>query len=198
MNAFGQMLLFLTVTALVQNLVLTAGFGTSIMLRIVRRPGDIWIFGGLLTGFSVLTVLIFYPIDVFMGTGWTSKILRPAVIIVIAAALYLAAALVTRHWLPRVHQRIQRLMPLAALNNVVVGVALVVNHQFEVGVLSAVGLALGSCLGFLLLSWLTAEGMERLDNPDLPQSFRGLPATLTYLGILALALMGFNRVFNFF
>ena len=33
--------------------------------------------------------------------------------------------------------------------------------------------------------------MERLDNPDMPQSFRGLPATLVYLGLLALALLGF-------
>lgn len=40
--------------------------------------------------------------------------------------------------------------------------------------------------------------MERLDNPDLPQSFRGLPATLIYLGILALALMGFRQVFSLF
>ena len=40
---------------------------------------------------------------------------------------------------------------------------------------------------------LTAEGMERLDNPDMPQAFRGLPATLLYLGILAMALLGFTN-----
>ncbi len=198
MSAFGQMMLFLLVTALVQNLVLTTGFGTSIMLRVIRRPGDIWVFGGLLTGFSVLTVLAFYPLDRLLGTGWAVKMLRPAVIIVIAAGWYLAVTLVTRRWMPEFYQRTHRLMPLAALNNVVVGIALVINYQFEVGILSAVGLALGSCGGFLLLSWLTAEGMERLDNPDMPHSFRGLPATLVYMGILALALMGFNRVFNFF
>ena len=38
--------------------------------------------------------------------------------------------------------------------------------------------------------------MERLDNPDMPVSFRGLPATLVYLGILALALMGFTPVLS--
>ena len=48
----------------------------------------------------------------------------------------------------------------------------------------------------LLLSWLTAEGMERLDNPDMPAAFRGLPATLVYLGLLALALMGFTPAFS--
>ena len=48
-------------------------------------------------------------------------------------------------------------------------------------------------VGFVLLCWLTAEGMERLDNPDMPQAFRGLPATLLYLGILAMALLGFTN-----
>ena len=38
--------------------------------------------------------------------------------------------------------------------------------------------------------------MERLDNPDMPAAFRGLPATLVYLGLLALALMGFTPAFS--
>ena len=200
MKLFWDMLFTLLVAALIQNLVLTTGFGTSIMLRIVRRPRDIWIFSGLLAVFSVLTVLLFYPVDALIasrfGTGWWVKICRPVIVILIAAMLYLLAALLVKRFLPRLFGRIQRLLPLAAFNNVVVGVALVVNHQVRVELLPAVGLALGSCLGFLLLSWLTAEGMERLDNPDMPAAFRGLPATLVYLGLLALALMGFTPAFS--
>ena len=200
MKLFWDMLFTLLVAALIQNLVLTTGFGTSIMLRIVRRPRDIWIFSGLLAVFSVLTVLLFYPVDALIasrfGTGWWVKIYRPVIVILIAAILYLWAALLVKRFLPRLFGRIQRLLPLAAFNNVVVGVALVVNHQVRVELLPAVGLALGSCLGFLLLSWLTAEGMERLDNPDMPAAFRGLPATLVYLGLLALALMGFTPAFS--
>ncbi len=200
MKTFWNMLFLLLTSALIQNLVLTTGFGTSIMLRIVRRPRDIWIFGGLLTAFSVLTVLLFYPVDALLaaqfGTGWSMKIFRPVIVILIAALLYLLAAVLTKRTLPHVYGRIQRLLPLAAFNNVIVGVALVINHQVKIEPLPAVGFAVGSCLGFLLLSWLTAEGMERLDNPDMPVSFRGLPATLVYLGILALALMGFTPVFS--
>lgn len=200
MKTFWNMLFLLLTSALIQNLVLTTGFGTSIMLRIVRRPRDIWIFGGLLTAFSVLTVLLFYPVDALLaaqfGTGWSMKIFRPVIVILIAALLYLLAAVLTKRALPHVYGRIQRLLPLAAFNNVIVGVALVINHQVKIEPLPAVGFAVGSCLGFLLLSWLTAEGMERLDNPDMPVSFRGLPATLVYLGILALALMGFTPVLS--
>ena len=41
MKLFWDMLFTLLVAALLQNLVLTTGFGTSLMLRIVRRPRDI-------------------------------------------------------------------------------------------------------------------------------------------------------------
>lgn len=110
--------------------------------------------------------------------------------IAIAAVLYILTVVVLRRFLPAVFQRLSRLLALAAFNNVVIGIALISNHRFS-SLPSAIGLSLGACLGFLVLAWLTAEGMERLDNPDMPQSFRGLPATLVYLGLLALALLGF-------
>jgi len=88
--------------------------------------------------------------------------------------------------------RIKRLVPVAAFNNLVIGIAIIINHQFAVNLPGAIGLALGTCAGFLMLSWLTTEGIERLDNPDVPKAFRGLPSVLLYLGILSLALMGFS------
>ena len=192
MNPFAQLLFYLLVTAFLQNVVLTTGFGSSIMLRIVRRPRDICLFGGLLGGFSLLTVLIAYPFDMLIGTGGAAKLLRPVMIIAIATLLYLVAAFCLQKFRPAAYQRVGRLLPLAAFNNLVVGMALVGNHQFAVSLPGAIGLALGACLGFLLLSLLTAEGMERLDNPDMPAAFRGLSSTLLYLGILALAFLGFS------
>jgi Na+-transporting NADH:ubiquinone oxidoreductase subunit NqrE len=59
-----------------------------------------------------------------------------------------------------------------------------------------IGLAVGACLGFTLLTFIVDEGIERLDNPDMPDAFRGMPATLVYIGILALALMGFTSDFS--
>lgn len=185
--------IFLLATAFIQNAVLTTGFGTSIMLRIVRRPQDTLAFGGLLTVFSLLTIMIAYPLDQLIGAGSTAKLMRPIIMIVIAAVLYIGAAFLCRRFLPGLYKSISRLMPLAAFNNLVIGLALIANHQFALTFGGAVGMSLGSCVGFVLLSWLTAEGMERIDNPDMPQAFRGLPATLIYLGILAIALLGFSN-----
>ena len=188
----SEFFLYLLATAFIQNAVLFTGFGTSIMLRVVRRPRDTFAFGGMLIAFSVLTTMIAYPIDQLIGTSSAAKLWRPIMMIAIAAVLYIAATVVLKKTLPSVYKNISRLLALAAFNNLVIGFALIANHQFTLSFWGAVGLSLGASIGFIILSWLTAEGMERIDNPDMPQAFRGLPATLIYLGILAIALLGFS------
>lgn len=47
------------------------------------------------------------------------------------------------------------------------------------------------------MSLLTAEARDRMDNPDVPQAFRGLPIALVYLGLMALALLGFKTGVSF-
>ena len=88
------------------------------------------------------------------------------------------------------------MLPMAAFNNLVTGIALVSNAHFSAGLGGNIGLAIGSCLSFGILTWLTAEGIERMDNPDMPEAFRGMPSTLVYVGLLGLAIMGFVNTFT--
>ena len=62
-DGFNELLSFFVTIALLQNIVLTTGFGSSSVLRVVRKPRNVWLFSGLLTVFSVLTVIIAYPLD---------------------------------------------------------------------------------------------------------------------------------------
>ena len=110
--------------------------------------------------------------------------------------LYILAVLLLRPLAPAFYNRVSRTMPLAAFNSLVVGVALVCNVQFSSTLGGIIGLSVGACLGFALLTFGVDEGIERLDNPDMPDAFRGMPATLVYIGILALALMGFTSDFS--
>lgn len=192
----SDMLIYLLAAAFIQNLVLTTGFGSSMMMRIVRRPADILPFGGLLTFFTLLTVAIAYPLDLAIGTSYLSKLFRPLMMVVIVSLLYLFAYGLVKKSV-RLSQRIGHLLPLAAFNNVVIGVALIINHQFFATFWGAVGLGIGASVGFVLLVLVLAEGNRRADHPDMPDAFRGLPASLLYMGILALALMGFSGSVSF-
>lgn len=196
MNTVVNTFLVFLIAATMQNLVLTAGFDSSVMLKIHRNPRQLFRFDVLVLCFSVITTAIFYPIDRLLGAVWWVRMLRPLIIIGIVCLLYLIA-IVVLHLVPTLYRRVRHLLPLAFFNNLVVGVALLLNLQVSVSFFSALGLAAGAALGFGFLSAMTAEATERMDNPDIPSSFRGLPATLVYLGLLALALMGFSPVFHF-
>ncbi len=196
MKTISDMIVYLLITATMQNMVLTTGFGSSSLARMLRRPRQRHTFSRLLLMFTVATTAVFYPIDRILPAVWYLRMLRPLIVVVITALLYIAVVMVTVRRFPEWYRRVRRFIPLAAFNNIVIGVALVTNYQFSVAFFPAIGMAVGSSLGFLLISSMSAEALERLDNPDTPAAFRGLPGTLVYLGLLALALMGFSPLLN--
>ncbi len=195
MNAVVNTLVVFLIAATMQNLVLTAGFDSSVILKMVRHPRQLLRFDVLVLCFSVVTTAVFYPIDRLLAAVWWVRMLRPLIIVCIVCLLYLIAIVVLSRF-PTLYRRVRHMLSLAAFNNLVVGVALLLNLQVSVSFLPALGLAAGASFGFAFLSAMTAEAVDRMDNPDIPSSFRGLPATLVYLGLLALALMGFSPVFS--
>ena len=196
MNTIVTTVLVFLIAATMQNLVLTAGFDSSVMLKINRNPRQLLRFSVLVLCFSVITTAIFYPIDRLLAATWWVRMLRPIIIVCIVCLLYLLAIVVLSRF-ETLYRRVRHLLPLAIFNNLIVGVALLLNLQVSVSFLPALALAAGAAVGFGCLSAMTAEAMERMDNPEIPSSFRGLPATLVYLGLLALALMGFSPIFHF-
>lgn len=196
MDELRNMIVYLLVTATMQNLVLTAGFGSSTLAHIVRRPRYRRTYSQLLLCFTVATTALFYPLDRLLPFDWQFRMLRPLIVVALTALLYIAVVLVAIRRFPHWYRHVRRLLPLTAFNNVVVGAALVTNHQLAVSFFPAIGIAIGAALGFMLISALSAEALERMDNPDTPAAFRGLPGMLVYLGLFALALMGFDSVLN--
>lgn len=188
----SEFVLYLVLLAFVQNLILSTGLGASLIVRVTRRPRDILVYGATLCFFTELSILATYPLDGLIGTSPIAKFLRPAMMIAVAAVLYLIITPLIKRWLPQVYRRISYLIPQAAFNTMIIGLLLIINHQFSISLPGALGIGAGSSIGFVLISWVVVEGIDRLDNPDTPGAFRGLPGTLLYLGILALALMGFG------
>ena len=92
--------------------------------------------------------------------------------------------------LPR-RSQLLRIVPLAALNSGVLGTVLVERTQsFTLG--ESLGFGLGSGLGYVLAVLLVTEARHRLRSKAIPKAFRGLPITLVYIGVLALAIYGFT------
>lgn len=194
----SEILIYFLIAATIQNMVLTVGVGVSPMLKLLRRPSQLLTFGGLLMGFTLCTAAVFYPVDMVLPIdSWVARLLRPFIVIALVAVLYLVFTVLVSRFAGEWYRKVRHLLPLAAFNTLAVGVVLLFNYQVKLDFLPALGLAAGAVVGFVVITALTVEGVSRVDNPDTPAAFRGLPVTFVYLGLLALALMGFEPVVNF-
>ena len=177
-----------------QNAVFTRALGVS---RMVQLVGDDRTSSALFGMMLCITQVLVAPAAFFAGRWFIAPLdnraqLRPLVYIASIALVCLAEHLVL--WLLRSLPRrsqLLRIVPLAALNSGVLGTVLVERTQaFTLG--QSLGFGLGSGIGYVLAVLLVTEARHRLRSKAIPKAFRGLPITLVYIGVLALAIYGFT------
>ena len=175
-----------------QNAVFTRALGVSRMVQLVGddRTSSA-LFGMMLCITQVLVAPVAFLAGRFIAPLDNRAQLRPVMYLTCIAAVCLFELLL---WLLRSLPRraqLLRIVPLAALNSGVLGTVLVERTQsFTLG--QSLGFGLGSGLGYVLAVLLVTEARHRLRSRAIPKAFRGLPITLVYIGVLALAIYGFT------
>ena len=175
-----------------QNAVFTRGLGVS---RLVQLVGDertsSWWFALMLCITQMLVAPLAFYAGRFLAPLPNRAQLRPLVYLACIAVVCLFELLVLKAAKgPRSGQLI-RILPLAAVNSGVLGTVLVERTQ-SFTLEQSIGFGLGSGLGYLLAVMLVTEAQNRLRSKAIPEAFRGLPITLIYIGVLALAIYGFT------
>ena len=175
-----------------QNAVFTRSLGVS---RLVQLVGDertsSWWFALMLCITQVLVAPLAYFAGSFIAPLPNRAQLRPGMYLTCIAAVCLFELLVLKLAKgPRSGQLI-RILPVAAVNSGVLGTVLVERTQ-SFTLEQSLGFGLGSGLGYLLAVMLVTEAQNRLRSRAIPEAFRGLPVTLIYIGVLALAIYGFT------
>ena len=175
-----------------QNAVFTRSLGVS---RLVQLVGDertsSWWFALMLCITQVLVAPLVYFAGSFIAPLPNRAQLRPVMYLTCIAAVCLFELLVLKLAKgPRSGQLI-RILPIAAVNSGVLGTVLVERTQ-SFTLEQSLGFGLGSGLDYLLAVMLVTEAQNRLRSRAIPEAFRGLPVTLIYIGVLALAIYGFT------
>ena len=175
-----------------QNAVFTRSLGVS---RLVQLVGDertsSWWYDLMLCITQVLVAPQAYIAGSYKAPLPNRAQLRPLIDHASIAAVCLFELLVLKLAKgPRSGQLI-RILPVAAVNSGVLGTVLVERTQ-RFTLEQSLGFGLGSGLGYLLAVMLVTEAQNRLRSRAIPEAFRGLPVTLIYIGVLALAIYGFT------
>ena len=176
-----------------QNAVFTRALGVSRMVQLVGddRTSSV-LFGVMLCITQALVAPLAFAAGGLIAPLPNRAQLRPLVYVASIAVVCIVEHLVL--WLLRGLPRrgqLMRIVPLAGLNSCVLGTVLVERTQtFTLG--QSLGFGIGSGLGYVLAVLLVTEARHRLRSKAIPTAFRGLPITLVYIGVLALAIYGFT------
>lgn len=175
-----------------QNAIFTRGLGVS---RLVQLVGDkrtsSWWFALMLCITQVLVAPLAFYAGRLLAPLPNRAQLRPVVYLTCIAVVCLFELVVLKLAKGLRSGQLIRILPIAAVNSGVLGTVLVERTQ-SFTLEQSIGFGLGSGLGYLLAVMLVTEAQNRLRSRAIPEAFRGLPITLIYIGVLALAIYGFT------
>ncbi|MDD2992113.1 MAG: Rnf-Nqr domain containing protein [Pygmaiobacter sp.] len=173
-----------------QNAIFTRALGVSRLVKIVDDGSvELFKFGALLTAVQLISSLLSF----FAGRALPYKAaFLPLVLVLCSAIAFFIVLLVLV--LPKKRALAKdylSLLPMATFNCSILG-TLLLTSTGGYTLLQSMGFSLGSALGYVLAVVLVNEGQRKIQNRGVPATFRGLPITLLYIGVLALAIYGFS------
>lgn len=190
MKMISDLLITALFTVFVQNLVLSSGLGMSEAIRVSTKPGSFGKFAVMISGFSVVTSVIFSLLNALTGFANLPFAGKAAVYGCVLAAVYIIAALLMK-LIFRASDKLLGTLGIAALNTLVFAVPFI-NESAAYSLADAVGSGIGAGIAFVLAAALISKGSAALEkNENVPEAFKGTPAMLIYVGLLSLAFAGF-------
>ena len=177
-----------------QNVIFTRGLGLSSGLRMINDPRkDTLYFCGALTFFQIINSVLVYFISPVINRSFLSEYSRfitPVLIVVCCALSYMIVVFGLSMTIKKsTFRKIIHSLTGASINSAIVGtIILTLSSGFDL--IETIGFAFGSSIGYFLAMLLISEGERKIRHDLIPESFRGLPVTLIYISVLALAVYG--------
>ena len=178
--------------ALLENMVFSRALGVSRTTLVQEKRSDV-------VAFSV-SVLFMCTVSSLLGWGirwlltrspWEiSLFVKQAVLFLAVIISYFLLHLLAVKKMKDLAALFGNVVSYAAFNGAVYG-SLLISYTKELGLLPSLAHGVGAGCGMVVASALILCGHRRMDIRDIPRAFRGMPAMLLYIGILALALYGF-------
>lgn len=190
-----ELLVILLNAILVDNFVLSKFMGICPFLGVSKKLDSAVGMGAAVTFVMVCATLCTYPIYTFilmpMGLGYLKTI---AFILIIALFVQLVEMILKKK-IPSLYKSLGVYLPLITTNCAVLGVT-ILNIDNGYTLLKSVVNSLGAGLGFTLALIIFSGVRSRVNSSDIPETFKGIPATLIAASIVSVSFMGFSGLFG--
>ena len=198
MDAFKGLIIILLSSVLVDNYVLTRFLGICPFLGVSKKLDSAVGMGVAVTFVMVLATAVTWPIQMFILVEKYAY-LQTIVFILVIASLVQFIEMALKKFIPSLHKALGVYLPLITTNCAVLGVTL--NNLTETTLagnnytfIEALVNSLGVGIGFLLAMVLFSGMRSKIQESEIPESFKGLPATLIAASFISLAFFGFSGI----
>ncbi|MBQ9086042.1 MAG: RnfABCDGE type electron transport complex subunit A [Clostridia bacterium] len=190
---FKSLLVILLSSVLINNYVLSRFLGICPFLGVSKKLNQATGMGIAVTLVMLLATAVTWPIQYFVLNAFGLEYMQTIVFILVIAALVQMVEIILKKVSPALHRGLGVYLPLITTNCAVLGVT-INNITDGYGFLESMVSSLGVGLGFMLAMVLFSGVRSRIRESEIPESFRGLGATLIAASFLSMAFFGFAGI----
>ena len=198
MEMVKTLIIIIMSSVLVDNYVLSRFLGICPFLGVSKKVNQ-----SVGMGLSVIFVMLVatavtWPIQAYVLEPLNMGYMQTIVFILVIAALVQFIEIFLKKFIPALHKSLGVYLPLITTNCAVLGVT--INNITDYGVtepnafLFSMVSSLGCGLGFLFAMVLFSGMRSRIEESDIPESFKGLPVTLVAASFISMAFFGFAGI----
>ena len=180
---------------LTDNFVLSKFMGICPFLGVSKKLDSAAGMGIAVTFVMICATLVTYPIHHLILVPNELEYFDTVVFILVIALFVQLVENFLKKCVPALYKSLGVYLPLITTNCAVLGVTVLnIDNGFSFG--QSVINALGTGLGFMLVLVIFSGGRKKMEYADIPETFKGVPATLIAASIVSVSFMGFSGLFS--
>ena len=187
------LIIILMSSVLVDNYVLNRFLGICPFLGVSKKVNQSVGMGVSVIFVMLVATAVTWHIQTFILNEFGLGYLQTIVFILVIASLVQFIEIFLKKYIPALHKSLGVYLPLITTNCAVLGVT-INNITDGYNFLESMVSSLGCGLGFLLAMVLFSGMRSRIEESDIPESFKGHPVTLVAASFISMAFFGFAGI----
>ena len=178
-------------SALVSNVVLSQFLGICSFVGVSKKVETAAGMGGAVIFVITLACIATNRIYAWVLVPMELEYLQTIAFILVIAALVQFVEMFLKKYMVALYESLGVYLPLITTNCAVLGVALTnvqENYNFVESVVNGIGISVGFTIAIIMLAGIR----EKIENNDIPYSFKGSPIVLITAGLMAISFFGFS------